>query len=1156
MNAAHQARLFTVLFLPLLAVSCRSLAQAPGTGAITGSIHDAGGLLIQNAHVSVLNEATHLQRLANSNATGAFTASLLLPGAYTLSVEAPGFQNTSLEHVQVAVGETLSVDLRLSAATVTSTVEVSSYTGLLQTQSSTLGRVIEQNTVAALPLSNRNFTQILSLSPGVSVALPDAAALGRGSQNVTDLGNKTTGNNIQFNGVDANNLAQNSAANAGEEVGVAVPAPDTIQEFKVQTGNYDASYGRGTGANVDLVSKSGTNAFHGAAWEFLRNNIFNANDFFSKLDGQPRPTLKQNIFGGSLGGPVRRNKTFFFVAYQGLRSSNAEGDEVTTLLPQLTADRSAAALGAQFCPAAPGRIPDAYLTHAGGTQVACDGSNINPTALAVLNFKLSNGQFAVPSPQVLLPQDSAGQLPIGQSTFAIPATYQEDQYTADVDETLSASNQASARFFYSREPTVKAFSANAATVPGWGTNELDQNTMFVLADTHVVNSRLVNVFRFGYMRFDGFAAVDNPIQSSDIGTQSPVGQSGAAIPAPGVTIDGLFTIGDAGTPFQAQTTNTFVWQDMLAISHGLHFLRTGVEFKRHQVMVDAPFSTTGLLDIRTFDDFLVGQSAAQNGSPLGISNVTISNGSSGLFRKDERYLDFATFAQDDFRVTPRLTLNAGLRYEIFGAPVEIHGHLATFDPSIASPTAPATGTLSGFVVPANFSSAVPNGVLQTPYSGLWPTVHHDISPRLGFALRLSDRGSAVLRGGYGIYFDRISAGMVENIIAQPPFSTFIFLSDSTNGAANLQQPFTPALPLTSAYPLFPARIPGGGPTLSAVDPHITDPYTQEYNLNVQFAFARDTVAEFGYAGTRSLHEVGCNEFNQSLLANPSNPVNGEITNTAANVVARVPLQGVSPSSEICQTTYNANYNGLQASVTRRVLHGLDFLASYTWSKTLDETSGSSGSPVYEAWLVTNDQRNPRQAYGLTDFDRSNRAVVSFVYRTPAVTFRPLLARAMLNGWSFSGVLVAQSGSPLTIIDENAGLVYGNFPFENRAARPSSDPRTSGSLYSRVVGRYLDGSSFPSAPEAPNGSGPADTDFGNSSVGFLRGPGQHNIDMAIERDFPLKESQAVHFRTEFFNLTNTPQFANPDVFLNDSTFGKITSRSANPRIIQFALKYSF
>lgn len=1131
-------------------------AQAPGTGAIEGTVYDPSGSVIRDAQVTLKSETMGAARSAPTNSSGSFGFSLLAPGPYTVMVSAKGFSDTSANAIKVVVSETSVIDFHLALANAAASITVAPGTELAQTESSTLGRAVDQNTIDALPLSNRNYTQILSLSPGIEVELPNASALGRGTQDVSANGNKTTGNNIQFNGIDANNLSQNSAENDGEEVGVAAPAPDVIQEFKVQTGNYDASYGRGTGANVDVVSKSGSTKFHGSAWEFLRNDMFNANNFFSKLTNQPRPVLKQNQFGGAIGGPILRDRTFFFGAYQGLRSSNGEGDQVTVNLPQLTSDRSAKTLGAQFC---------AYPTSAGGEQVACDGSNINPVALKLLNFKFANGQFAVPSPQILLPSTGAGQMPIGESTFATPATYNEDQFTANIDDKISEKNQFAVRFFYSHAPTIEPFSPNAANVPGWGTNELDQNTMLVLSDTHVFNPRLVNIARFGFMRFDGDSAVSNPILASDLGTESPTGGSSGKTPAPGISIGGLFTVGDAGTPFQWQVTNSFIWQDTVSLTKRNHSLRFGAEVKRHQVDVNAPFSTDGLLEIQTFSDFLVGQSAAQNGSPSGSSNVTLSNGSSGIFRKDERYTDFATFLQDDFRVSTRLVLNAGLRYEIFGAPSDINGRLVTFDPTIATKSAPPDGTLSGFVVSSNFKGPIPAGVVQSSIPGLFPTRHLDFQPRLGFALRLTDRPTVLLRGGYGIYFDRLSAGLAENLLTEEPFSVFQFFAGSSNGGATLQQPFVPQLPPNNTYPMFVPRIPGGGPTLTAVSRSMVDPYTAEYNLNAQIAFAHDYLLEIGYVGTRSLHEAGCVEFNQALLASPANPINGATTNSAANVVQRLPYAGISPGSLLCESSFNANYNSLQASVTKRLSYGLEFLGSYTWARNLDETSGSSGSEVFEEHLVTNDQTNFQQAYGPTDFDRTHRFVLSLVYNTSFARYLPKGLSHVVGDWQISTVAVAQSGTPITILDDNAGAVYGNYPFENRAQLAGGiGPATSGSLHSRVLSTYLNPAAFTSAPEAPFGTGPADTDFGNSSVGLVRGPRQRNIDMALERAFHLSESHSIHIRGEFFNLTNTANFNNPGSQSINPTnnlsagaaFGVITSTSTNPRIIQFALKYQF
>jgi hypothetical protein len=1141
----------------------KAFGQTPGTGAISGVAYDPSSRVIAGAEVLTVNEATNMSRAAITTAEGVFRVPLLPPGTYTVKVRATGFAEHTSQSILVTASETSSLHVTLAVAGVSSNIQVTSDAEMAELESSTLGRAVEDESIQALPLSSRNFTQILALSPGVIVALPDVRTLGRNSQNVTSNGAKTTSNNVQFNGIDANNLSQNSAKNDGEEVGTAIPAPDAIQEFKVQTANYDASYGRGAGANVDLVSKSGTNSFRGSAWEFVRNTIFNANDFFSKLDNnQPRPTLKKNIFGASFGGPIRRDRSFLFVEYQGIREVNggAIGSESTTDLPQLTSDRSAATLGAQFCPANHANAPG-YLTNALGTQVACDGSNINPAALALLNFKLSNGQYAVPNPQIDLPT-VPGELPIGQSTFSVPAHYTEDQFSVNIDQVMTEKNTLAGRFFYMRAPTLYPFSPNAANVPGWSTNELDQNTMFVLADTHVFNANLINLARFGYMRFSGLSAVANPIEASDLGMSTPTGMPGVA---PGLSISGLFTTGDAGTPSQWQNTNSFIWQDTVSRTRNRQEMRFGVEVKRHEVDVNPPYGIDGLLMINTFEDFLLGQSAAQNGSPIGASNVAGIDGASGLFREDERYTDVAAFIQDDIRLTQRLTVNAGLRYEIFGPPMEIHGRLSNFDPSIATGQVPSTGSLSGYTLPANLLGPVPAGVTKTSTAGLWYTDYHDVSPRLGFALRLTEKPTIVLRGGYGFYYDRPSGGFVEGQSGGQPFSLQKLDFGAQNAGSTLQNPFVPLLPPASSFPIYQPRLPGGGAYTSGVSPHVIDPYTQEYNLNLQYAFAKTFLLEVGYVGTHTAHSPGRIEFNQALLASSQNPVNGTTINTAANVIQRLLFEGIATGSLLAETEFEANYNALQSSITKRLGHGLQFLGSYTWSKSLDETSGSGGADVFEIWLLTNNQNNPRQAYGLTDFDRDQRAVVNFTWTSPKLKRAPMVAWHVLSDWGFSGIAVIQSGSPITVLDGNAGAVYGNFL--NRAQRTGLNPSTQGSLYSRVLNGYLNQNAFTIAPEAPNGSGPGDTDFGNSGVGIVRGPGQHNMDLAVERIFPVTASSSFRFRAEFFNLTNTPQFVNPNNDVNfilsptgpanqNPSFGMINAAAANPRIIQFAAKFLF
>lgn len=338
---------------------------------------------------------------------------------------------------------------------------------------------------------------------------------------------------------------------------------------------------------------------------------------------------------------------------------------------------------------------------------------------------------------------------------------------------------------------------------------------------------------------------------------------------------------------------------------------------------------------------------------------------------------------------------------------------------------------------------------------------------------------------------------------------------------------------------------------------VQDPYTEEYNLNLQAGLGWNTLAEVGYVGTRSLHVAGTVEFNQALLASPANPINGETTNTVNNVMQRVPYAGIGPGSLVSDTAFVANYNSLQISVTKQMSRGLQFLGSYTWSRTLDETSGSSGSQVFELWLLTNDQHDPRQSYGLTDFDRTHRAVFNFTYDLPKIRTSSPILRAVSSNWRTSGILVAQSGTPITVLDPSAGAVYGNYSFESRAQLSGKPVVTSGSLYSRVQGHYLNAAAFTSAPMAPNGVSASDTDFGNSGVGIVRGPGQRNIDFAIEKSLHIAETHSINLRAEFFNLTNTPNFGNPlNLTGTGEAFGKITGKSNNPRIIQLALKYQF
>ena len=1145
--SGQQIRSRFLLGLLILMMGGLVAAQTPGTGAVTGQVFDSSGALIPSARVTVANEATDLSRTVTTTSEGLFRLALLPPGNYSLAVESEHFQSRTLQSIHIAVTETAVVDVTLAVKTPTPTkIEVSAVPELAQTETSALGRVTDEHTIVSLPLANRNFSQILALNPGVAVEVPDAGALGNNNQNVAADGAKPTSNNFQFNGVDANNLSENSASGFGAEIGIAIPSPDTIEEFKVQTGMFDAGYGRGAGANVDIVSKTGSNRLHGRVWEFFRNDALNANDFFLKRNGQPRPDLKQNQFGGAIGGPIVRDKTFFFASYQGTTQRNGVSSvsKQFSFLPPLTSDRSEATLRTQL-----GSLYGGQSGLFGGAAVAPDGSNINPVAIAILSAKFPNGSYAIPTPQVVQADPNTGAL-TGSSTFSIPASFREDQVTANLDHNISAKNQLSGKYFYSREPFSEPFSPFGANVPGWGTNQTNRNHMFVLSDTHAFNPNLINAARFGFMRFNGLATIPQPLNAADVGIATPSG-----LPeTPGIVVNGLFTIGTAGEPTYFENTNSFIWQDTVSITRGRNSFRIGGEVKRHELVLNVPFVKDGFLFFLSFPDFLLGQSGTQNGS--GVSNVFNSTGSSGSFRKDQRYTDLAGFIQDDIRVTPRLTMNAGLRYEFFGPPSDVHGALPTFDPSIATGQVPAAGSFSGYVLPANYKGLLPEGVLKSNTNGLWNADYKDFAPRIGFSLRLLDKPTVVLRGGYGIYYDQLSGDLVEQTVGQPPFSYKQSFSGAQNAAATFQQPYVPALPPDSNFPNFIPRMPGGGLSLAAVGRNLTSPYVQQYDLNVQVELQRDLVWQLGYVGAKTTHQAGCVEFNQAAIATPQNPVNGETTTTLENVAQRSPFEGIAGGSYICQTTFDSNYNSLQTSVTKRLSHGLNFLGSYTWSKNLDFTSGTGSLSAFLLSFLTNDQTNPSQARGVADFDREHRAVLSFVYAPPRLDEGPAAVRRALSQWQISGESVLQSGLPVTAVDSTAGSAYGNISGFSRAQCTGANPASSGSLYSRLGG-YFNSAAFTLPPVI--GDDGAATGFGSCGIGILRGPSELNLDLGVQRSFAITEASALEFRAEFFNFTNTPKFALPVSDFaagSNSSFGQITSTVANPRIIQFALKYSF
>lgn len=1129
-----------VLALSFL-VSPQVCAQTAATGQIVGVVRDPSKAVIPGARVIAKNTAG-LVRSVSTNTNGAFTIPLLPPGAYSVIVTASGFKTQRFSSVTVTVASTASLNVTLQIGATSQTVVVTGNAELLQTQEAASGTTVSATTVPALPLTNRNYTQILALSPGVEGDVPNAGTLGRNTVDVNVNGARIADNSYEMDGEDVSNLQTQGTAGVVSVGGISIPNPDSIQEFRIQTSLYDAAYGRGSGANVDVVTKSGTDSYHGDLWEFNRNTVFNANDFFLNRNNQPRPVLKQNQFGGTIGGPILKNKVLFFGSYQGTLQTNGEGASslASVVLPPLTNDRSAATLGKEFC---------GQTGEFGGVGVACDGSNINPVALKLLNTKLANGQYFIPTPQSI----SNGE---GFSVFSVPSTFREDQFLVNTDYVLSAKNRISEKFFWSRDPENVSFTSS--NVPGSGIKALFRNINAALKDTYLINPSLVNEVDLGFHSTYGRINTQTPLTSAQLGITPDCNNPTMPI----ISVQGSFELGGNFNDGQYTVSQTYSAKDHISWIHGRHNIRAGFGFDRTALPFADDAITRGTFSFLSFPDFLLGMSAAQNGSPF--SNVFASDGLCGTTQRHFRVNDFSSYVEDDFRATSHVTLNLGLRWDIYGQTSDTTGLLVDFWPQLAKNNFGTSGTLSGLIAASNFPGTLPAGVarngnktvVQNPYA--WKS----LEPRFGIAWQPGFAQHMVLRGGYGLYIGRTSINDAFQFIANPPFFFRQGNSGVLNAAATFQVPFNPAPPPASAYPVWILRSPTTALGLSTIAPNWDPPLMNEWALNIQYAFTPNTMFQVGYVGTNGQRIEITQRINQPYLASPQHPVNGVTTNTLANALQRVPYIGFAPTGlnqrgEIGSSLYNA----LQTSFQKRMSRGLEFQVAYTFSHAMTDSTGFGVFP--DTGGLYNDNRNLNNSWGPADFDRRQRLTVNYLWHLPNYHGANGFLNKMLDGWGWSGVVTIQSGPPLTFTDPRSGTIYG---FSGQLAQlcPGtgySDIQTSGSTESRLD-NFFNAKAFCAPPTIGNGFG-----FGSTGRGITVGPGQHNLDMAIIKNTKIPgftEASSLQFRAEFYNTFNTPQFASITTtqfstnmtVVGSANFGHITSTAVSPRIIQFGLKYFF
>ncbi len=1151
------------------------------TGAIQGVATDPQNAAIPGAKVVLTNMGTGATADTVTQSDGTYVFPLLAPGRYKIQVQAPGFETTEVSGVVVNVTKVTNTNVRLNIGQVNTVATVTGELTTVDTRTATTGDVVTGTQIRNIPLPTRNFLDLTAMQAGTAARIQSAATVGRGTPILDVAGSRATANNFVLDGVDANSFGSNNLST------VPVPNPDAVGEFRVSTSMYDASQGRGSGGNINVVLRSGTDHYHGGAFEFYRSNDMNANDFFANRAGKPVPVLLQNQFGGEIGGPAPKLKdTFWFFSYQGTRQKNGVSSLISGSQPVLPSVRTAATLGAAF---------------------GVNPANIDPVAVNILNMKGKYGGLLYPSGTCAGVPACTGPGSIGSLVVSLPTIFNEDQEALSVDRNLFHGNHLAGQFFYSN---IAQFNPTGGGVSlGQGLNSPAKNNHAAITDTETFTPRLLNEFRAGFTNIKAINEGVEGVNVSDIGMQK--WDSGLYPGIPALSISGLLSFGGLGVNSFTHGGNTSITiGDTVSWVRGKHTLRLGIENRRYGWNYENDYGTRGSISFPDFASFLTG-------TP---QRLQIDVGS---FARDYRAQDISWFAQDDFRISRRLTLNLGLRYDYLGFPYDLNGKVGNIDPSLVTPQCVAAGggscMLAAFISPASLkgSNLATPGVSNTT---LKTTNSTNFAPRIGAAYDLFGNGKVALRGGFGVYYIRTSGQTLLQLIASPPWvEQYLASGTAVVGSKVLANPWPAGLPQPNEFPILPVMgqfsgkfsssgspifvNPNGSPavaqSLYGFTRNLVTPYVQQYNFSVQTQLPMGWVLETGYIGTRGVNLLVEPSLNQALLVNSSHPLtynnpliaaNGNpngITiaqNSNANASLRAPVPGFSPAGLNLVTNQGySHYNGFIVEATHAFAHGFQFKMDYTFSKSTDNDSGPSGSDLDS---FTNNQLVPDGNRGLSDFDITHRFVFTGVWDLPGP--KTGFLGHTIGNWSLSGVWTIQSGLPFNVTSTSgAGLAGLNGSVAIRANDvPCSGLQTPGSV-NQNLNSYLNKSCFAALPNLPAGTllngldaqqGPGSDSFpiGNSGVAkdpgvgslfgtlgrnVVRGPGAERLDVALVKTFPVRrllgEAGSITLRGEAFKFFNNPIFSNPQGNISISTFGHITSTvDGTGRILQVALKVNF
>jgi hypothetical protein len=1096
--------------LAFVLFACLSLSAQQITGNIRGTVTDPSGAVIQGAAVTARQAETGLSRMTTTDREGNYVLLELPVGHYSLQVASKGFEEYVHDGITLNVNETASVSPHLAVGSEKQQVLVNGDAQLIEPTVTSMGKVVQQQELEDLPLNGRNFSQLGLLQPGVVPLTPGLAEAGGGlrdGQAYSVNGQRPESNNFLIDG--ANNF------NGVDGGFVLKPPVDAISEFRIITHSANAEFGGSLGSTTNIITRSGTNQLHGTLWEFLRNDAVDANNYFAPA----KEPLKQNQFGATIGGPIKKNKTFIFGFYEGFR--NNQGVSGQTTVPSL---KERGGDFSELCP-----------------QGFTDGFCNNP------NNQLFNVLANAPYPNNLVPPGQINSVSENLlSFFPLPnagtnlfsttqiLTNDTDQFGIKVDHYLDPRDTLSFYYMFYQLSQVDPLSPGGASVPGFPVAENQRAQDFVADETHTFTPTLIAVARFSFLRNKLlFGQNVNHEPPSSLGFQYEPSLDIATGP-PFIQVNGYSNVGDPITGPRNTYENVFDYSGSLSWVRGKHTLKFGGGYQHQQINVLQGIATNGFFVFEPFPvtdafaSFLTGQAVV---FLQGIGN----------FSRHIRGNNANGYVQDTYRVTPRLTINAGLRYELPLPYTELHNLLSLFEPGKQSHVMPNAPT--GLLYPGD--PGVPAGLISTDKKAF--------APRFGIAWDPTGTGKLLVTSAYGIFYEPYYTGQGGPL--QAPISAPPFLGTPQVSLPDFADPFSgnPPVPGTFSKPL----------TNLTLSPTLRLPYTQDWDLNVQQSFGSNVLFEIGYVGTKGTRLPRFIEANPAVFV--PGYVDGQPISNSSNADQRRLYSGCTladpPSS--CQFSStgeiagiaNSSYNALEASLRKRFSQGMSFLLSYTWSKVIDDVSsfnitGSEAKPVAGENDLAQDPFNLAAERGPSLFDARNRFVASYVWDRPFWNRPQNWYQSVLGGWQLDGIATLMSGTPFTVFDSNDVSAQGSAPEitgfsaqrPNLVGNPNNGPRQ--------VSAWLNASAYQRLDTVANAG-----QFGTEGRNVNTGPAYADWDFAALKNFKVTESKQIQFRAELFNILNRTNFHLPDCDISSPTFNYILEADP-PRQVQFALKFMF